>query len=44
MKAFELLSKLRHLTLTATDGKLEWIGTYRQWMDASEEEYKIINL
>jgi len=29
-KAHELLSHLNHLTLTATDGKEEWIGTDEQ--------------
>ena len=29
-KAHELLSHLNHLTLTATDGKEEWIGTCEQ--------------
>jgi len=42
MIAYELLAKLRHLTLTVTDGEIEWIGTFRHWMDASEEEQKII--
>lgn len=27
MKAYELLAKLKHLTLTEEDGKLSWIGT-----------------
>lgn len=27
MKAYELLSRLTHLTLTEEDGKMSWIGT-----------------
>ncbi len=36
MIAYELLSKLRNLTLAGQneDGELEWIGTTKQWRDA----------
>ena len=43
MEAYKLLSKLRHLTPTITEGKIEWIGTYRQWQDAQREEEKILS-
>lgn len=29
--AKDLLAHLTHLTLTATNGKIEWIGTYEAW-------------
>lgn len=43
MKAYELLGKLRNLTLTGQneEGELEWIGTDRQWRD-SEIESEIL--
>ena len=42
--AFQLLAKCRHLVLSGIDddGDLEWIGTYREWQDASNEEEEII--
>jgi len=42
MIAYELLARLRHLSLAGQDeyGDLEWMGTYRQWMEVSKEEAK----
>ena len=37
MRAYELLAHLKNLTLTATDGTMEWIGTKREW-DNTENE------
>jgi len=40
MKAYELLAKLRRLTLCGQneEGELEWVGTSSQWDLATEEE------
>lgn len=37
----ELHSKLVHLTLTETDGSIEFIGTFKQWQDAAALEKKL---
>lgn len=31
MENREFKAKLEHLTMTATDGKLEWIGEEKDW-------------
>ncbi len=40
--AYQLLARLNHLSLIGQDedGDLEWMGTYRQWMEVSKEELK----
>lgn len=40
MQAYQLLAKLRYLTLWGQDeeGNLEWCGTSHQWRMASLEE------
>jgi hypothetical protein len=35
--AQELLAKLNHLTLTETDGEIEFIGTDKQWTMSVQE-------
>lgn len=42
--AYELLAKLRHLTLAGRneEGELEWIGTTRQWDETIFEESRIL--
>ena len=44
MKAYELLAKLRHLTLLGKNecGQLEWLGSYRDWVLTGEEEKNIL--
>lgn len=43
MKAYELLAKLRYLTLAGyEDGNLIWIGTTEQWNDVRFEEESIL--
>lgn len=43
MKAYQLLAKLRLLTLAGTkDGQLEWIGTDTQWSQVPLEEESIL--
>ena len=44
MKAYELLAKLRHLTLLGLGegGEIEWLGTYRDWVLVAEEEKNIL--
>lgn len=44
MKAYELLAKLRHLTLWGQDvcGELEWVGTYQDWVLVEEEKKNIL--
>jgi len=37
MRAYELLAHLRYLTLTTTDGKMEWIGTRQDWQNVENE-------
>ena len=37
MKAYKLLSRLKHLTLTEEEGKMSWIGTPQDW-DKVEQE------
>lgn len=44
MLAYQLLARLRHLTLTADndaeywDEKIQWIGTNSQWLQVNKEE------
>jgi hypothetical protein len=40
MMAYQLLARLTFLSLAGQneDGELEWIGTYKQWMDVSNFE------
>jgi hypothetical protein len=42
--AYELLPKLRHLTLSGVneEGELEWIGTFQEWQEVNYEEMKMI--
>jgi len=39
MIAKELLLYLTHLTLTATDRKMDWIGTGEQWLKVITQPY-----
>ena len=43
IEAYQLLAKLRHLTLLGVDddGELEWCGTYKQWAEVNSEELKL---
>ena len=41
-KAYELLAKLNSLTMTVTDGKIEWIGTDSDWKKVEAEEQNIL--
>lgn len=38
--AYQLLARLTHLSLCGQDGfgDLEWIGTYKQWMNVQDFE------
>lgn len=40
LKAFELLARLNNLTLVGVDyeGRLDWIGTYKQWQQVTKDE------
>jgi hypothetical protein len=42
MIAYELLAKLRKLTLAEEGGEISWIGTFTQWQSVDAEEYFII--
>ena len=43
MKAHELLSRLKHLTLSGrVDGEYEWIGTREQWEKVDKEDIAAI--
>lgn len=42
MYAYELLAKLRLLTLTEEDGKIAWIGTDQKWKELRMEEESIL--
>lgn len=37
MNAYELLPRLTHLTLTAEDGRIGWIGTDEKWQQVEDE-------
>lgn len=43
MYAYELLPRLRHLTLVGQDedGALEFLGTFKQWQTVAKEEEKL---
>lgn len=41
---YKFKAHLKNLVLTATDGKLEWIGTESQWVQAGEEMDDYTNL
>lgn len=43
LKAYELLSRLNHLTLTEENGKLSWIGTPQEWSRAELEIFEYEN-
>jgi len=42
MQAYELLAKLRCLTLTEENGKMAWIGTNMEWEEVHLEEQDIL--
>lgn len=42
MYAYELLAKLRLLTLTVEDGQIAWMGTNQKWKELGLEEESII--
>lgn len=43
MKAYELLSKLKYLTLAGyEDGNYLWVGTSYQWQMAKSEELQFL--
>lgn len=43
MYAYELLAKLKHLSLVGQDeeGNLEWVGSKYDWINAQREENKL---
>lgn len=41
--AKNLLSRLNHLTLTATDGQIEWIGTDNAWTRVIQEDDGVVD-
>lgn len=43
MLAYELLAHLRHLSLAGRDasGRLEWIGTSRDWLQVEKEKISL---
>jgi hypothetical protein len=42
MKAYELLARIRCLSMTDLDGEIAWIGTREQRARIPEEEERII--